>query len=77
MKVKPSTTGLRLAAVPIRFGLSLALGTLITLLLIGLIPIDSLSLALGDSSSPGDLDITFGSGGIVTTRISTGPGENL
>ncbi len=76
MKVKPSTTGLRLAAVPIRFGLPLALGTLITLLLIGLIPIDSLSLALGDSSSPGDLDITFGSGGIVTTRISTGPGEN-
>ncbi len=58
-----------------RWKLVLPVLTLI-LVLVGLMPVDSLSLALGDSSSPGDLDTTFGSGGIVTTRISTGPGEN-
>lgn len=58
-----------------RWKLVLPVVTLI-LVLVGLMPADSLSLALGDSSSPGDLDTTFGSDGIVTTRISSGPGEN-
>jgi uncharacterized delta-60 repeat protein len=66
----------RLLTISIRLALSLALGILTVLLLIGLVSAASPSLALADSPGPGELDTTFGTGGVVTTRIHAGPGEN-
>ena len=62
----------RLLSVSIRLGLSLALGILAVLLLTALVSVASPSLAPADPSAPGDLDTTFGTGGVVTTSI--GPG---
>ena len=62
----------RLLSISIRLGLSLTLGILTLLLLIGLVSVASPSLTPPAPSGSGDLDATFGSGGIVTTPI--GPG---
>ncbi len=59
----------RLLSISIRLGVSLALGILTVLLPIGLVPVASPSLAPAGPLGPGDLDTTFGSGGIVTTSI--------
>jgi uncharacterized delta-60 repeat protein len=62
-------------SVSIRLGLSLALGTVAVLLLSGLMSLASPSLAPGGPRGAGALDITFGTGGVVTTAI--GPGNDV
>jgi uncharacterized delta-60 repeat protein len=76
MRGNLSTKQSHFLSVPLRLGLSLTLGILTVLLLIGLVSVASPSLAPAAPSAPGDLDATFGASGIVTTRIYAGPGEN-
>ncbi len=63
------TSQSRLLSISIRLGLSLTLGILAVLLLIDLASVASPALAPSNSHGHGDLDTTFGSGGIVTTAI--------
>jgi uncharacterized delta-60 repeat protein len=59
----------RLLSISFPLGLSLALGALFVLFLISLVSVASSSLVAAGSSAPGDLDATFGSGGVVTTSV--------
>jgi uncharacterized delta-60 repeat protein len=58
--------------VPVRLGLPLVLGTLAVLLLVGLVSAASLPSTQASPPTPGDLDTSFATGGIVTTPIDSG-----
>jgi uncharacterized delta-60 repeat protein len=74
MQESTSPKGSHLLSVSIRLGLPPALGILTVLLLIGLMSVASPSLTPAAPPAPGDLDVTFGTTGVVTTPI--GPGED-
>ena len=61
-----------LLSISIRLGLSLTLGILAVLLLIDVVSVAFPAPARAYPPAPGDLDTTFGTGGVVTTPIGTG-----
>ena len=66
-----SKNDLRLLSGFIRLGASLALGISIVLLIINLTSAASTSLNSNNSLGSGDLDVTFGDNGIITTSIGS------
>ena len=64
-----STQRFRLLPASVRLGLSLTLGMLALLLLVGLLPVTSSALARASMQTSTNLDPSFGTNGVVTTAI--------